>query len=377
MKQRQLIGPTIITLLLCGLVADYLFLSESTWSVSSFFAKFLAVLGGIFGPAVNPENLSWLGNISVPVILMLAAVVLLGVIIARAKKSMREATSSPDAQLQAARQAAPRISVQASELTTAPVKPVTESRRYPVVVKLTVGFGAIGMLFGVAVCLIALTYFGRFIEKEAKNRAQAMALGLSDVAFRQMGSKDLQMLNTAVNNAVSIDAVAFVYVEDSSGEMIAFAPSDLPRFLNRDFPRSAERALNGIETQYRNADVYEVAKRVGDGKSGYVHLGVWRDAISADARAAVRPIAASIVLLVIAISGLFAFLATRLHRPFLELVEQAERISKGDFDVPLRLKREDEFGEIARSLERMRSSLHAVVRRLEQTNQPEQSGKET
>jgi methyl-accepting chemotaxis protein len=119
------------------------------------------------------------------------------------------------------------------------------------------------------------------------------------------------------------------------------------------------------------------AKSVGDGKSGYVHLGIWRDAIGADARAAVRPIAASIVALVIGISGLFAFLATRMHRPFLELVGQAERISKGDFDVPLGVKREDEVGEIARSLERMRSSLHAVVRRLEQTNEPERSGKET
>jgi HAMP domain-containing protein len=290
---------------------------------------------------------------------------------------MRDATSSPDAQLQAARQAAPRISVQASELTTAPVKPVTESRRYPMVVKLTVGFGAIGMLFGVAACLIALAYFGRFIEKEVKNRAEAMALGLSDVASRQIGSKDLRVLNTAVDSAVLIGAVAFAYIEDSSGEMIAFAPRDLPRFLNRDFPRSAERALNGTETQYRDAEVYEVAKRVGAGKSGYVHLGIWRDAIGADARAAVRPIAASIIALVIGISGLFAFLATRLHRPFLELVGQAERISKGDFDVPLGVKREDEVGEIARSLERMRSSLHAVVRRLEQTNQPEQSGKET
>ena len=89
------------------------------------------------------------------------------------------------------------------------------------------------------------------------------------------------------------------------------------------------------------------------------------------------PIAASAIFLVIGISCVFAFLATRLFRPFLELVDQAERISKGDFDVPLGLKREDEVGEIARSLERMRSSLHAVVRRLEQTAQPEQSGKET
>jgi methyl-accepting chemotaxis protein len=72
--------------------------------------------------------------------------------------------------------------------------------------------------------------------------------------------------------------------------------------------------------------------------------------------------------------GIFAYIARGVNRPLLELVEHAERISKDDFTVELGLKRSDEIGDIARSLERMRSSLRAVAARLEQRQLTNRSG---
>ena len=54
--------------------------------------------------------------------------------------------------------------------------------------------------------------------------------------------------------------------------------------------------------------------------------------------------------------GAFVYIAQSLHRPFVVLVDHAQRISKREFAVPLELKRTDEIGEIARSLERLPSS---------------------
>lgn len=76
------------------------------------------------------------------------------------------------------------------------------------------------------------------------------------------------------------------------------------------------------------------------------------------------PIAGSIFAIIFGALGIFVRFTRRVNQPFLELVEHAERISKGDFTVSLRLKRSDEIGEIARSLERMRSSMHAVAARV-------------
>jgi len=147
----------------------------------------------------------------------------------------------------------------------------------------------------------------------------------------------------------------------------------LPIYLSRDFPRSAELALDGTDAQYRGFAVYEIAQRVGSGKAGFVHLGLWRDAIDAESRRAVAPIAATIIILLVGVVSAFVYIAHCLNRPFIELVDHAQRISKGEFAVPLELKRADEIGEIARSLERMRSSLHAVVSRLKQVQTSDQS----
>ena len=64
------------------------------------------------------------------------------------------------------------------------------------------------------------------------------------------------------------------------------------------------------------------------------------------------------------LAAAFIVLLQDLHRPLLELVEQSTRISKGDFSATLATKRNDELGELARSLERMRSSLRAVLARI-------------
>ena len=71
-----------------------------------------------------------------------------------------------------------------------------------------------------------------------------------------------------------------------------------------------------------------------------------------------------IFVIVLGAAGLFVYLIHDLHRHMLSLVEQAARISKGEFTVPLVTTRADELGDLARSVERMRSSLRAVLSRV-------------
>jgi len=130
--------------------------------------------------------------------------------------------------------------------------------------------------------------------------------------------------------------------------------------------------------RYRGGEVFEVAQRIGGGHAaGFVHLGIWRDVIAAEARIALLPMVAAIVVLLLGITGTFIVIARRLNRPLLDLVDQADRISRGDFTVALSSKGSDEIGDIARSIERLRASLYAVVRRLDQDNSTEPPGKMT
>jgi HAMP domain-containing protein len=53
-------------------------------------------------------------------------------------------------------------------------------------------------------------------------------------------------------------------------------------------------------------------------------------------------------------------IASKTIRPLLELKSIADDISRGQLDTPVSFQSNDEIGELARSLERMRASLKAA-----------------
>jgi HAMP domain-containing protein len=372
MKARRFFLPTVFSIAIFGLVADHLYLKDSPWSVVGVLGKIAAVFAAIFAPAFSPEFYRWVDEIAVPASMIVLSLLLLLLSIARAKKAMRRATPDPDVEAPLALASAYFEQTQRVPETEPGLYAPVHPRRYGLLGKLTVSFGMVGGLFGVAVCIIVYAFLSHVIEKEIRSRADVMLFGVSEMLAGHLPAGNMQMLGDEVAKHAKADAVAYIYVEDGDGKIIAHAPKDVPIYLDRDFPRSAERALSGINIQYRGVGVYEIAKRIGT-KRGFVHLGLLRGVIAGESRWPLASIMAAIIVLLVGMMGAFIGIGRALNRPFLELVEHADRISRGEFTVPLELKRTDEIGDIARSFERMRSSLHAVVTRLEHGGLPKQS----
>jgi len=338
-------------------------------------SKVLSVIGAIFA-AFNPTHYASLDALAIPIMIAVLAVLLLGLIVARAKSAMSKVTPNADASLARPVPSAPTSPKLSATQVRSPAAAASQPWPSGLMMKLALSFGSVGVLFGFFACIAVYSYLCRAIEKEIKRRADVMGIHITEIATLQLASGGLQELRAQVDKYASVQAVAYVYVEDEEGKIVAHVPLDLPRYLNRDFPKSAERALGGVDVQYRGLGVYEIAKRITGGKkAGFVHFGIWHAAIKEEARVAMAPIAGSIFAIVLGALGIFVCVTRHVNRPFFELVDHAERISKGDFTVALGLKRSDEVGEIARSLERMRSSMRAVATRLAQgqlTNQSSQ-----
>jgi HAMP domain-containing protein len=372
--KRRLIGPTIISLVMCGLLLDHSFFNKSPWSIVNVLSKMLSIFGAIVSP-FNPAQYAWLDAVAIPIMIAVLAVLLLVLIIARAKSAMSKVTPNADISLAWPVPRAPTLPTLPDAQVRSPSAVPSKPWACGLMTKLTLSFASVGVLFSLSACIIVYSYlFGAF-EKETKRRAEVMAIHISEIARRQLASGGLQELRALVDKYGSTQAVAYVYVEDEEGKIVAHAPLDLPRHLNRDFPKSAQRALGGVDIQYRGSGVYEIARRITGGKqTGFVHFGIWHAAITEETRLAMASIAGSIFAIIFGALGIFVRFTRRVNQPFLELVEHAERISKGDFAVSLRLKRSDEIGEIARSLERMRSSMRAVAARLTPDQLTNQSG---
>jgi HAMP domain-containing protein len=98
-----------------------------------------------------------------------------------------------------------------------------------------------------------------------------------------------------------------------------------------------------------------------------VHVGFWADAVQKEIRRAVVPII-GVIALVPLVGALLSFLLAHwIVRPIVGLTEIADKVTMGDLEVPVGeacMTSRDEIGDLARSLERMRSSLRAAMLRL-------------
>ena len=372
MKKRRFIGPTVASIIFCALIADSLYFADAPWSVARFIRKFLSGFGAIFAPAFDPANYGWLNAVAVPLSAVTAGIVILLVTVLRAKNAMRHATPAADAPVFTPAAHA-RGDDKAGILPLDPAEKPKQS--YGFLGKLTFSFCTISALFAISVAAIIYGFLGQVMDQQVKAHADATTFGIGEIVMSRVRDGREQDLSEVLRKYASIDGVAFVYIEDREGKIIAQFPKDMPIYLDRDFPRSTDAALRGVTIRYRGAAVYETAKRIDAGNAGFVHLGLNSGAIEAEARRAFAPIAALMVILLIGCAAVFVALARTVHRPLCDLARQADQISKGEFAVPLPLKRIDEIGEIARSLERLRSSLRAVVSRLDQSEEVRQQSK--
>ena len=321
-------------------------------------------MGAILTP---PESVSsfFYTNLALPLAVVVTALVVLWMILAGARKTMRQVT--PDAE-------APIWELPVTSDTTPASEPLDDApelswslpayRFNCLRSKLVLGFLAISLFVVVAAASFTYSYLHRAVERGAKARAGITAMAVNATAVWHVDGKRYQELRDELVKTTTRPAVAYAYVEDSDGKLIAHAPKDLPNHLIRR-PLLEPRLMTGEQlVGYRNEIVYDYAQRSGLNNRFVVHLGIWQDSVVAETWSVLGPILLAVILLILCAAAVFLVMLRDLHRPLLELVEQSTRISKGNFSVALATKRDDELGDLARSLERMRSSLRAVLSRI-------------
>lgn len=365
MTYRRLPGPILICLALAGLVADYLYLGSSPWSVLTFLSKIAAILGKIFGPALNPALYSWLDRFFVPAALIIVLSVSLWAIVARAKRAMRHATKSVDSVAPLSFDGAPELTHAAGRPSLRPIRPKKCSLAW----KLVASFGALALVFTALVGSLTYTEIARALEKDLRERAGILALTLTGLASGT-GRGSASELQRAIEKHGASSTIAYIYFEDAAGKIVAHVPSDLPMYLGMRRQKTVERDtarsdMGEIKTVFRGRPVLEVVEPTVSSTKGYIHLAIWHHAAVEQARRALVPMVAFMVVVVGAVSAAFGWVMWSCLSPVSELTVYADRLSHGELDLDLTMKGEpEEIRELANSFFRLRSSLYAVLTRL-------------
>lgn len=362
--KRRLVGPTAIAVILCLVLLQLVVFGGGSSSLLGMLGQPMAIMVAILTPSAAVSSF-FDRYPPVPLAFAVAAVAILWRVLAGARRAMRQVTPDADApiwELPVTGDNSPNSEPMADvpQLSWSPQAFRFNSLRS----KLILGFLAISLFVAAAGASFAYSYLKSAVGRSAKARAAITAMAVNARAVWHVDGQRLQELRDELDKATTRPAVAYAYVEDGDGKLVAHAPKDLPNHLIRR-PSLEPRLMTG-ETllAYRNEMVYDFAQRSGVNNRFVVHLGIWQDSLVTETWSFVGPILLAILTLVLCAAAAFIVLLQDLHRPLLELVEQSTRISKGDFSATLATKRDDELGELARSLERMRSSLRAVLARI-------------
>jgi methyl-accepting chemotaxis protein len=220
---------------------------------------------------------------------------------------------------------------------------------------------------GILILGIVYQFAGHALRQQLDQRTLAVATNLSDATAGFVRGKNVLELNALITKYARLDGVAYVFIADLAGNVLGSSVGTLPAELrphaSQDMRQTVERSL-----RFRGRPVQETRVPILEGQAGAAYVGIWRDAAEAEIRNLLLPMVGLIALAIVA--GIIAslLLARRITRPILGLAVVADKISKGDLDVPIEMDSNDEMDELARSLERMRNSLKVAMARVGQAS---------
>ncbi|MFA5110854.1 MAG: HAMP domain-containing protein [Desulfobaccales bacterium] len=210
------------------------------------------------------------------------------------------------------------------------------------------------------------------MERELQKRGVESAKDLARFMSIPLLRKDLRLMNRFVNHAMSQDYVRFVSILDPQGMVVMHSylgdvgktPQDPRTRLAINSPEAGVAPPGASEEKRMNFDIY--APIFGpNGRIGTVLLGYSYMAVAAEVHRAQRQIFL-IGLVTIIIGGVIAYLlATYISRPINKISYAMEKISNGDLDTVIEVKRNDEIGALANSFNRMAEDLTRHRKHLE------------
>jgi two-component system sensor histidine kinase BarA len=225
--------------------------------------------------------------------------------------------------------------------------------------RLTVG---LFVLLGV---MVAVVSSHTIVTARELIRSQSDVLGrsLADAAavfcIEPLLAKDYPVLETYVESLTrEKDDVVFARVEHEDGRLAA------------EFPRDRRSAAVSDDTLRIYREPITAHASFGTRDVGRVVLGISTARADALVRARTRELAVYSLISFAVGAGLLWILVQRIvGTPLLQLVTQANRLGEGNLDARVVLGTDDEFGQLADTLERMREALGAREAELRALNE--------
>ncbi len=220
------------------------------------------------------------------------------------------------------------------------------------------------VLFGLLVLAVVNYQMGRVLRAELDQRASEIATNLGDSAATHILRGNVLDLHALVTKYSLLKGIAYIFIKDGKGAVMAQNLGAVPPEFRESLTRNGQEQADRREFVFRGRKVYETHAPILEGRVGAVYVGIWADVVEEAIQRALLPLIGLIAVALVASLVFSIAVAQGIIRPVLRLKEMADKVSMGDLETPVGIESNDEIGELARSLDRMRASLKAAMVRL-------------
>jgi HAMP domain-containing protein len=233
---------------------------------------------------------------------------------------------------------------------------------------------------GSVLTFVYMKYVPALMHNQINLRTFSISTSFSAAIQQPLLVKNYLLVNKIAEANARLPGVAYVAVINKKGIVVAGIIGDQMRF-NTVFVQKVEeegfpqdmalhnriptgKSENAMDLSMGGQKIHDVAVSIGD-TGGESHVGLFVEDVEKEVRESLTPLLMLLTAMAL-IGGISFFLVAKtISTPIKTLTQAAERISLGEIDFPIKVKTKGEIGDLAASLDRMRSSIKVAISRLQ------------
>ena len=210
----------------------------------------------------------------------------------------------------------------------------------------------------------------KHLTEEFESKGIAIVNSIASSSVEILFNRDASTLQSIIDQFVDLQGVAYVYILDEQGEVIAhtFVPTIPQEILNNSQDTSEEQGeilIHDLKIEGMG-EFIDICSPILAGVAGYVHVGMDKGIIVTHTSSAISN-QIYVVLGIFLISVFLAYIrVNQISRPLNKLTEYAQKLSANDFSAEVNIQSKDEIGLLAKTLTSMSTKLRDSFGRLEQ-----------
>ena len=177
------------------------------------------------------------------------------------------------------------------------------------------------LVFGLLFAVIVNHLVTRVLRDQMEETAALMTTNLSDSAAGYIASNDALRLRTTVTKYGRLNRVAYVFVQDREGKIIASNLASISPELESAVTSNQELQVSRRELTFEGKTVYETRAPILDGQLGSAHIGLWAGAMERDIQRALFKFVWPITLGMLALAIVAVMLSHSLIQAVRRLIE--------------------------------------------------------